>query len=194
MPSPSERPLFIPVILGTARHGRRSEHAARFVFEQAKKRAEIETELVDVCKIPMKLDDAGEHMKDPNFSATIKRCDGLIIVTPEYNHGYPGLLKHALDMNLEEYIHKAVGICGVSAGPFGGARVIESLLPVMRELGLVTIFWDVNFGTVRGLFDDQGKLLDQSYGPRVDKFLNELIWMARVLRYGRENVPEPKTD
>jgi NAD(P)H-dependent FMN reductase len=188
-----ERPLFIPVILGTARQGRRSEHAARLVFEQARKRADIETEVVDVCKVPMKLDDAGEQMKDPKFSATIQRCDGLIIVTPEYNHGYPGLLKHALDMNLEEYIHKAVGICGVSAGPFGGARAIESLLPVMRELGLVTIFWDVNFGNVQKLFDEQGNLLDQSYLRRVDKFLDELIWMARVLRHGRENIPEVKT-
>ena len=158
------------------------------------KRADVETELIDVCKLPMKLDDAGEQMKDAKFSATINRCDGLIIVTPEYNHSYPGLLKHALDMNLEEYIHKAVGICGVSAGSFGGVRAIEALLPVMRELGLVTIFWDVNFGNVTKLFDDQGILLDQSYVRRLDKFLNELIWMARVLRYGRENVPRPKTD
>jgi NAD(P)H-dependent FMN reductase len=194
MPSSIERPLFIPVILGTARHGRKSEAAARFVFEQTKKRPDIETELIDVCKLPMKLDDAGEQMKDPQFSAIIERCDGLIIVTPEYNHGYPGLLKHALDMNLEEYIHKAVGICGVSAGPFGGARVIEALLPVMRELGLVTIFWDVNFGNVQKLFDEQGNLLDQSFVRRVDKFLNELVWMARVLRYGRENIPEVKTE
>src|SRR5262252_10819232 len=147
-----ERPLFIPVILGTARQGRESENAARFVFEQTKKRAGVETEFIDVRTLPMKLDDAGEQMKDPKFSATIDRCDGLIIVTPEYNHGYPGLLKHALDMNLAEYIHKAVGICGVSAGPFGGARVIEALLPVMRELGLVTIFWDVNFGSVGKIF------------------------------------------
>jgi NAD(P)H-dependent FMN reductase len=99
------------------------------------------------------------------------------------------LLKQALDMNLKEYIHKAVGICGVSAGPFGGSRVIENLLPVMRELGLVTIFEDVNFGTVRKLFDGQGKLLDQNYIRRVDKFLDELIWMSRVLRHGRENIP-----
>jgi NAD(P)H-dependent FMN reductase len=194
MPTTTERPLFIPVILGTSRRGRRSENAARFVLEQTKKRKDIETELIDVGKLPMRLDDAGEQMKDPTYSATIERCDGLIIVTPEYNHGYPGLLKHALDMNLEEYIHKAVGICGVSAGPFGGARVIEALLPVMRELGLVTIFWDVNFGNVEELFDQQGKLLDQSYVRRLDKFLNELIWMARVLRYGRENVPEVKTE
>jgi NAD(P)H-dependent FMN reductase len=183
-----ERPFFIPIILGTARQGRRSEHAARFIFEQTKKRADVETELIDVCKLPMKLDDAGEQMKDPAFSATTERCDGLIIVTPEYNHGYPGLLKHALDMNLKEYIHKAVGICGVSAGPFGGARVIEALLPVMRELGLVTIFEDVNFGKVQEIFDEQGRLLDQGYVRRVEKFLNELIWMARALRYGRENV------
>src|SRR5256885_4606759 len=189
-----ERPLFIPVILGTARQGRESEHAANFVFEQTKKRAGVETEFIDVRTLPMKLDDAGEQMKDPKFSAMIERCDGLIIVTPEYNHSFPGLLKHALDMNLKEYIHKAVGICGVSAGPFGGARVIESLLPVMRELGLVTIFEDVNFGNVEKLFDERGNLLDESYVRRLDKFLNELIWMARVLRYGRENIPEVKTE
>jgi len=91
-------------------------------------------------------------------------------------------------MNLKEYIHKAVGICGVSAGAFGGARVIEHLLPVMRELGLVTIFEDVNFGKIGTLFDDHGSLLDQNLIRRIDKFLDELVWMARVLRYGRENI------
>lgn len=69
------------------------------------------------------------------------QADGIVIVTPEYNRGYPGLLKYVLDTNLKEYIHKAVGICGVSAGGFGGARVIENLLPVLRELGLVTILY-----------------------------------------------------
>jgi len=98
------------------------------------------------------------------------------------------MLKHVLDSCLKEYIHKAVGIVGVSAGPFGGARVIENLLPVMRELGLVTIFWDVNFGNVRKLFDADGKLLDEAFIKRIDKFLGELVWMAKTLRYGRENV------
>lgn len=183
-----ERPLFIPLILGTARQGRESEHAARFVFELTKKRAGVESEFIDVRTLPMKLDDAGEQMKDPKFSAMIERCDGLIIVTPEYNHGYPGLLKHALDMCLKEYIHKAVGICGVSAGTFGGTRVIENLLPVMRELGLVTIFEDVNFAKIGELFDGRGNLLDENFVRRVDGFLNELIWMARVLRHGRQNI------
>jgi NAD(P)H-dependent FMN reductase len=185
---PASRPLFIPLILGTARQGRESEHVASLVFEQTKKRAGVETELIDVRTLPMKLDDAGEQMKDPKFSATIDRCDAVIIVTPEYNHSFPGLLKHALDSCLKEYIHKAVGICGVSAGPMGGSRVIESLLPVMRELGLVTIFEDVNFAKVGSLFDERGNLLDENFVRRVDAFLNELIWMAKVLRHGRENI------
>ena len=184
----TDKSLFIPLILGTARQGRESEHAARFVFEQTKKRAGVETEFIDVRTLPMKLDDAGEQMKDPKFAATIERCDGLIIVTPEYNHSFPGLLKHALDMCLKEYIHKAVGICGVSAGLIGGARVIESLLPVMRELGLVTIFEDMNFGKIGSLFDEHGNLMDENFVRRVDTFLNELIWMSRVLRYGRESI------
>ena len=100
-----------------------------------------------------------------------------------------GLLKHALDTNLKEYIHKAVGICGVSAGGFGGTRVIENLLPVLRELGLVTIFWDGNFSGAQKLFAADGKILDQSFVKRIDKFLGELIWMSKVLRYGRESIP-----
>jgi NAD(P)H-dependent FMN reductase len=183
-----DQPLYIPIILGTARQGRKSEHAARFVLSEVRKRPGIETELIDVRELNLPTDDAGEQIKDPKFSAQCQRADALIVVSPEYNRGYPGLLKHALDSNLKEYIHKAVGICGVSAGGFGGARMIENMLPVMRELGLVTIFWDVNFSKVGGLFDDEGNLLDHRYIKHVDKFLKELIWMAKTLRHGRENI------
>lgn len=183
-----ERPLYIPVILGTARKGRASEQVARFVSGEVAKHAGVETELIDIRDLKLATDDAGESIKDTRFSEQMNRADALVIVTPEYNHGYPGLLKHALDTNLKEYIHKAVGLCGVSAGGFGGTRVVENLLPVMRELGLVTIFWDMNFSGAQKLFDEAGNLLDPSYVKRADKFLKELIWMAKVLRHGRENV------
>jgi len=182
------RSLFIPVILGTPRQGRMSEHVARFVVGEMTKYAGTETELVDISRIPLPVDNAGEDIKEPTFSALCNRADAFIIVAPEYNHGYPGMLKHVLDTNLKEYIHKAVGIVGVASGPFGGTRVIENMLPVMRELGLVTIFWDVNFGQVHKTFDTNGTLLDQSYVRRFEKFVKELIWMATVLRYGRESV------
>jgi len=183
------RLLSIPVILGTVRKGRASENVAKFVYEQLKKREGVETELIDIRELNFPADDAGEQIKHANFSAVCERADGLVVVTPEYNRGYPGMLKHVLDSNLKEYIHKAVGICGVSAGGFGGTRVIENLLPVMRELGLVTIFWDGNFSGAQQLFDDAGNMKDrEAHEKRMDKFLGELIWMSKVLRYGRENI------
>jgi|ERR1051326_28652 NAD(P)H-dependent FMN reductase len=184
------RPLFIPVILGTVRKGRASENVARFVCEQVRQREGVITELIDICDLEFPGDDAGEQIKNAKFSAACERADGFVIVAPEYNHGYPGILKHVLDSNLKEYIHKAVGICGVSAGGFGGTRVIQGLLPVMRELGLVTIFWDGNFSGAQGLFDESGNIKDHATQvKRLDKFLSELIWMSKVLRHGRENVP-----
>jgi NAD(P)H-dependent FMN reductase len=182
------RPLFIPVILGTVRQGRMSEHVARFVFGEIVKRAGVESELIDIRALQLSTSDEGGAVKDIKFSEACARADALVLVVPEYNHGYPGLLKHALDTNLKEYVHKAVGICGVSAGAFGGTRVIENLLPVMRELGLVTIFWDGNFSSVRNVFDASGSLLDASFVRRLEKFLKELVWMAKVLRHGREHI------
>ena len=184
----SEDTLFIPVILGTPRQGRFSEHVAKFVTGQIARFPGVATELVDVRDLPIPVTGAGEQVKDPAFSALCMRADAFILVAPEYNHGYPGLLKHVLDTNLKEYIHKAVGVVGVSAGVFGGARVIENMLPVLRELGLVTIFWDVNFTSVRSRFDGGGALVDESFLPRIDMFLDELCWMAETLRHGRSHV------
>ena len=66
--------------------------------------------------------------------------------------------------------------------------MIQNLLPVMRELGLVTIFWDVNFSSGPLGSKTFYALLDPSYIRRIDKFLKELIWMSRTLRHDREGV------
>jgi len=186
-----ERPIFIPVILGTPRQGRISEFAARFVVEQIRTMNDIETELVDVRDYPLSANDAGTNLQNPKFADIVNRSDGLVIVAPEYNHGYPGALKSLLDTNWKEYIHKAVGVCGVSAGGFGGTRVIQNLLPVTRELGLIQIFWDGNFSNAGKLFDEKGDMKDEFkklYTAQIVKFLKELIWMSRVLRHGRESI------
>jgi len=182
------RPLYIPVILGTVRKGRSSLHAAQLVTRELAKRAGVETELIDIAQIPLPTNDAGEAIKDAHFSSQMDRADAIVIVSPEYNHGYCGLLKHVLDSCLKEYIHKAVGIVGVSGGPFGGSRGIQNLLPVLRELGLVTIFWDVTFSNVQKVFNAEGHLQDESYIRRIGKFLNELIWMGKTMRHGREQI------
>jgi len=188
------RALYVPVILGTVRKGRMSLPVARVVLAELSRRPDIETELIDLARLPLRVDDAGEATKDAGFSEKMSRSDALVLVSPEYNHGYSGLLKHVLDSCLKEYVHKAVGVVGVSAGPFGGSRGIEDLLPVLRELGLAAIFWDVNFSTVQNAFDESGALRDQAYLPRIDKFLGELVWMATTLRHGREQVAMPQAE
>jgi len=182
------RHLNIPVILGTTRKGRASAHAAALLAELLNRRAGVCSRVIDIAAMPLPVDDAGEAIKSPEFSAAIAAADGLVVVAPEYNHSFPGLLKHALDSCLNEYIHKAMGLVGVSAGPFAGIRVVQGLLPVMRELGLVTIFWDINIGQVGKVFADDGRLLDEAFVRRSDRFIKELIWMSKVLRHGREHV------
>lgn len=183
--------LFIPIILGTPRSQRESEHVARWVFTKMEERAEIETKLFDVRDFDLPRDDYGTGVAEqfPEWRDAIIRADGLVIVTPEYNHGYPGALKSVLDLLLKEYIHKAVALVGVSSGPWGGTRVIEACVPMVRELGLAVTFTDLNFPSVGTKFDEQGELVDLAYEKRVHGFLDELVWMATTLRYGRQKVP-----
>jgi len=186
----SER-LFIPLILGTPRKNRESENVAHWVFKKMQERDDIETLFFDVCNFELPRAEYGTEIAHlfPEWRDAITRADGLVIVTPEYNHGYPGSLKSVLDLLLKEYIHKAVAFVGVSAGPWGGARVIEACVPMVRELGLAVTFTDLNFPKVKTKFDAEGNLLDEAYEKRVQGFLDELAWIARTLRWGRENVP-----
>src|SRR5206468_10944693 len=128
------------------------------------------------------------------YSEAISAADGLVIVAPEYNHSFPGLLKHILDSCLNEYIHKAVGLVGVSAGPFGGIRVVQSLLPVMRELGLVTIFWDINIGQVGKVFAEDGRLLDDAKTDRKSTRLNsshdQISYAVFCLKKKKKNITD----
>lgn len=185
--------LFIPIILGTVRQGRMSEPIAKFVFEQVKKYQGVDTELIDIRKLPITLIDAGPDAKIPGFSDVVQRADGLIIVVPEYNHTYPGILKHVLDLNYQEYLHKAVGICSVSSGSFGGVRAVEALLPTLKAFGLGTIVPDLNVSNVTEIVDESGNLIKQeqeAYIRRFERFMQELVWLAKTLKYGRENIPQ----
>ena len=183
--------LRIPVLLGTNRKLRKSVFVAKWLVGEMEKRSDIETKLFDVADFALPDDDYGQGLKDqfPEWRDAIVAADGLVIVSPEYNHGYSGKLKSVLDLLLREYVHKSVAFVGVSAGPWGGTRVIEAMVPMVRELGLAVTFTDLNFPSVQKTFDESGNLLDQAFEKRVNDFLDELVWMATVLRWGRLNVP-----
>ncbi len=182
--------LYIPVLLGTTRAGRYSEHVAKMIIDHVKSRPGVELELFDVRDFSYSMTDEGPAIKElnSNWRDAVIKADGLIIVSPEYNHGYPGSLKMALDMLLPEYSHKPVGICGVSAGGFGGTRVIEQLVSVVRILGLAVTNVDLNISQVQNMFNDKGGLQDESVLPRIDKFLDELVWLAKALKWGRNKL------
>ena len=183
--------LNLPVLLGTNRKDRKSVFAAEWLVDQMGRRDDITTRLFDVADFAMPQHDYGQAIKNlfPEWRDAIVNADGLVIVSPEYNHGYSGSLKAVLDLLLREYIHKAVAFVGVSAGPWGGTRVIEAMVPMVRELGLAVTFSDLNFPFVQKTFDDTGKILDPAFDQRARDFLDELVWLARVLKWGRENVP-----
>jgi len=183
--------LFLPVLLGTNRKLRNSAFAAKWLLKKMEKRPDIETRLFDARDFQLPHDDYGQEIKHlfPEWRDAIIRADGLVIVSPEYNHGYPGALKAVLDLLLREYVHKAVAFVGVSAGPWGGTRVIEALVTTVREMGLAVTFTDLLFPRVQKTFDVDGKLLDQAYEQRAKDFLDELVWLSRALKWGRENLP-----
>jgi len=183
--------LLLPVLLGTNRKKRNSVFPARWLVGEMQKRPEVQTRLFDTADFALPHDDYGQGLKElfPEWRDTIIQADGLVIVSPEYNHGYPGALKAVLDLLLKEYIHKAVAFVGVSAGPWGGTRVIEAMVPMVRELGLAVTFTDLNFPKVQKAFDAEGKLLDPAFEKRAKDFLDELVWMSSALKWGRENLP-----
>lgn len=179
--------LFIPILLGSGREGRESENAARFVLEEAKAYGRFETELLDVRNFVTVL--KTQEMPGPNlqrWGATMARADGLIVVSPEYNHGYPGELKLMLDQLYKEYNRKPIGICGVSEGGIGGARMVEVLRLSAVELQMVPIRSAVYFSNIHDLFDSEGKIKDLAFRDRLRKFFDELVWYAQALKKARE--------
>lgn len=183
--------VYLPVLLGTNRKQRESVHVAHWLLKEIEKRDDIATKLFDTTDFALPQDDYGTEISHlfPEWRDNVIKADGLIIVAPEYNHGYPGVLKSVLDLLLKEYIHKAVGLVGVSAQVSGGTRVIEALLHPMRELGLAVTFTDLNFPRVQEKFGEKGELRDAAYEARAKEFLDELVWMSRVLKWGREHLP-----
>lgn len=170
-----EKPLHIVVILGTGRQGRMSEIAADFISTRLAARPLVTIERIDV-RAPLQYRDA------------IVRADGIVIVMPEYNHGYPRSLKTLLDSLYPEYRHKAVAMVGVSSGPWGGVRAVENLTPVLKELGLVVSQFALNIDRVETAFKGDGTPLNPHLGPRAETFVTELLWLAETLRWGRSTL------
>jgi len=165
------RPLVVSIIVGAAGQNRIGAQIAQCVMAKLAQYAGVEVRLLEAPTLS---------------SAALQQADAMILVLPEYNYGFPNVLKNLLEKNLAAYAHRAVGICDLSPGWFGGARLLETLLPLMCKFGLAPIFWDANSAHGDDIFDAAGQFKDHVQCERVDNFLQELMWMATALRQRRE--------
>lgn len=182
--------LYILVILGTVRQGRASEAVANYVHGKLASHPDVETELLDIRDLDLPMTDEGEVLADRNteYVKKIERADGYLIVSPEYNHGYPGSLKRALDICFGQYKHKAVAICGVSNGIFGGARMIEQLSNILRDFFMAVSRHDLVFPKAPEAFDENGQPKDPAVHGRTEAAIAELIFLTKSMKWGRENI------
>lgn len=177
--------LVIAVIEGTSRAKRLSIHASRFVAEIGRQYPNVEIVFVDPRDFDMPDDGNDDENRDPRYTDITERADGFFIVSPEYNHGYPGSLKRLLDAEYANYYHKPVAVAGVSNGAWGGARMVENLLPTLHTIGLVIAQHTPYFPRVQEIFDEQG-VINPDKAARHTKDVtaawNELILLATALK------------
>lgn len=159
----------VQVVLGSTRQGRFGDRVARWFLEASRERDDLRLELVDLRDWPLPFFDgaappATGRYADPAqraWAAQVARADAYVLVTPEYNHGYPAVLKNALDTVYAEWGGKPVGFVGYG-GPGGGIRAVEQLRQVVVELGMVPLREQVALARAYAAFDESGRLRDAS--------------------------------
>ena len=177
-------PLKILVLLGSARRGRMSDRVATFVMRRLATLPDVEARLADLGEIALPVMEERLGRVDPpppglaELGAAIAAADAVVVVSPEYNHGYPGVLKNALDYFLPEFTRTPVAIVTVSAGGHGGVIAWSQLVPVLVYMGALVLPQTVAVSKVQDSFDAQGEAVDQAYVKRVDGMLAELVWLA----------------
>ncbi|MET8451123.1 NADPH-dependent FMN reductase [Streptomyces sp. NPDC005209] len=137
----------IGIILGSTRPGRKGEQVAQWVHEKAARRSDAGFEVIDLLDHPLPLLDEPapammssgryQHEHTRAWADTIASFDGFVMVTPEYNHALPGVLKNAIDYVYAEWNNKAVGF--VSYGVVGGARAVEQLRLICGALQMADV-------------------------------------------------------
>lgn len=181
------------IILGSTRQGRRGEVVAKWVKAAAEADGRIELDYVDLRELnlpwfdepmsPFTIRDTGvayTHSEGEAWAQRVGRAEAFLIVTPEYNHGYPGILKNALDWVGREWGDKPVAF--VSYGNItGGAGSVEQLRQVTNELGLIQVANAIYFpGIARGAFNEQGQPAQNGANENLKKMFDNLVRLYTI--------------
>jgi NAD(P)H-dependent FMN reductase len=188
----------ISVIIGSTRQGRFSEKPAQWIFQQLKKRDDLEARLLDLRDYPMPFFDQAVPPATPGrapyenevvkkWTAAIAASDGFIFVTPEYNHGMSAVLKNAIDWVYPEWNRKAAAF--VSYGSVMGARSVEHLREVMIEIQIAPIRSSVHIPVATLMAHFKGEDVNKGLAE-LDKVANtmidDLLWWTTTLKVARK--------
>jgi len=183
----------IAVIYGSNRSDRQGIKAAKFVVNKLKER-NLETILIDTKEYELPFLDK-MHKEYPKGEAPetmekihkiLENADGFVIVSAEYNHSIPAVLKNLLDHFQSEYYFKPSAIVSYSAGPFGGMRVAMHLRAVLAELGMPSIPSIFSISAIYESINDKGEAVDKNYDKRIVRFIDEFEWYVSAFKTQRK--------
>lgn len=192
--------MTIGLVLASTREGRMGERVARWVERVAATREGMNTQWIDLAEwvfpyyrhaTPPKLAERG--YSDPREQAWVElvgRMDGFLVVTPEYNHGYPAALKNALDYAYAGWNRKPVAFVSYG-GSSGGVRAVQQLRQVAVELQMAPVRDEVNIPFVGRALDEGGEPKEEFHRKRLDAVLTDLAWWTETLKAGRERIQRP---
>lgn len=193
--------LQVAVIIGSTRDRRFGPVPAHWIAEQARLRADLAVDVIDLREASLPDVIAASHEERPTtaddpavanveaLSARLAAADAFIVVTPVYNRGYPGTLKNAIDWFVEEWAAKPVGFVSYG-GAGGGIPAVEQLRQVFNEVHATTIREAMSFAQFWECFDTEGQPIRREATLGTAKlFLDRLTWWARALRTARTEVP-----
>jgi NAD(P)H-dependent FMN reductase len=186
----------LDIILGSSRQGRFADQVSGWVSSRVSERTDVSFEVVDLREHPLPFLDqpppAYTGRSYPNAHSAelgriLDRADGFLILTPEYNHGYPAVLKNAMDHTFVEWNRKPVAFVGW--GNVGGARAIEQLRLVAVELELAPLRHAVHIlpDLMRALHQS-GADPQEAFRPldgRLTLLLDDLVWWSNALAAAR---------
>lgn len=168
----------IAIISSSIRYGRLSHRVAVYINNLIREQGLAESEILDLRRYNFPLfTERLKFQNDPlpeaiEFGEKVKAADGIIIVTPEYNGGYPASLKNAIDLLTGEWRRKPVAFVPVSDGAFAGSQVITSLQFTLWKIGALTVPGPLRIPDVGNTFDEAGNPADK---PGMDKRASGLV-------------------
>lgn len=192
--TPAQAPLKLAVVLASNREGRFGPVVADWFLSRARLREDFETDYIDLGEA--ELPSALSHRPSPGARAALDKvtpvldaADAYVVLTPEYNHSFPAVLKTLIDWHYGEWQAKPVGFVSYG-GMSGGLRAVEQLRQVFAELHAVTVRDTVSFHNAGAHFDDEGNHRDPA-GPdaAAKTMLDQVAWWAAALRSAKEVHP-----